>query len=107
FAGGARGTYLGCMQPGTDNVVDLQGPEDRQDLPDFDETTVSSQPQSVASEDGRTDWRVMTARLPDGYTVLVATDLERDQAAIRRLVALEAVVCLILVPIRGAARYAL
>ena len=49
----------------------------------------------------------MAARLPDGYTVIVATDLERDQAAIRRLVSIEAIVGLIVVTILGAAGYVL
>ncbi len=105
--GGAGSTYLGCVQPGDDTVVDLQGPDDEGDLPAFREGAVLSGPRSVNSVDGRTDWRVMTARVPEGYTVVVATDLERDQAAIRRLVSIEAIVGLIVVTVLGAAGYVL
>ncbi len=56
---------------------------------------------------GLASWRVMTARVPEGYTVVVATDLERDQAAIRRLVSIEAIVGLIVVTVLGAAGYVL
>jgi signal transduction histidine kinase len=105
--GGAGGAYLGCLLPGDDVVVDLQGPADRDDLPDFRRTAVSTRPQSVSSADGRTDWRVLIDQVPGGYGVVVGTDLERDQAAIRRLVAIEVIVGLIVLTILGAAGYVL
>jgi signal transduction histidine kinase len=105
--GGAGNTYLGCVPPGENRVVDLQGPDDHGDLPAFGESAVPTGPVSVNSVDGRTDWRVMTAELRDGYTVVVATDLERDQAAIRRLVSIEAIVGLIVVTLLGVAGYVL
>jgi signal transduction histidine kinase len=104
---GAGSTYLGCLQPGDDSVVDLQGPGDQGDLPAFTEGSVSSGPRSVTSVDGGTLWRVMSARLPDGFTVIVATDIERDQAAIGRLVSIEAIVGLIVVAVLGGAGYLL
>jgi signal transduction histidine kinase len=104
---GAGSTYLGCVLPGDDRVVDLQGPDDQDDLPAFGDGVVSSGPRSVSSPDGRTEWRVMTARVSDGFTVIVATNIERDQAAIRHLVSIEAIVGLIVVTVLGAAGYVL
>ena len=49
----------------------------------------------------------MTGDLPGGYTVVVGTDLERDQAAIRKLVSIEVIVGLIVLTILGAAGYVL
>ena len=49
----------------------------------------------------------MTGDLPGGYTVVVGTDLERDQAAIRQLVSIEVIVGLIVLTILGAAGYVL
>ena len=46
---GAGSTYLGCVQPGGDTVVDLQGPDDQGDLPAFGKGAVSSGPRSVSS----------------------------------------------------------
>jgi signal transduction histidine kinase len=105
--GGSRSAYLGCVRPGDDDVIDLQGPDDQTDLPHFTGQTVSSSPQSVTSSDGHTDWRVMAAQVPGGYTIVVATDVEHDQAAIRRLVSIEAIVGLIVLTILGAAGYVL
>jgi signal transduction histidine kinase len=101
--------YYGCVPPGSDEVVDLQGPADTGDLPALEEAGEHNwnQPSTVPSQDGRTDWRVMTGDLPGGYTLVVATDLERDQAAIRRLVSIEAIVGLIVLTILGAAGYLL
>jgi signal transduction histidine kinase len=104
---GAGSTYLGCVPPGDETVVPLQGPDDQDDLPAFGEGALSSRPQSLSSDDGRTDWRVITARAPEGFTVVVATNIERDQEAIRHLVALEAIVGVIVVTLLGAAGYVL
>jgi signal transduction histidine kinase len=103
--------FYGCIPPGTNEVVGLQGPSDTDDVPHLrdaaGEGDRQQQPGTVPSVDGRTDWRVMTGPLPGGYTLVVATDLERDQAAIRRLVSIEAIVGLIVLTILGAAGYVL
>jgi two-component system OmpR family sensor kinase len=88
-------------------VIDLQGPGDQGDLPAFSQGSVSSQPRSVSSVDGGTLWRVMSARLPNGYMVVVATDIERDQAAIGHLISIEVIVGLIVVTVLGVTGYLL
>jgi signal transduction histidine kinase len=101
--------FYGCITPGSNTVVDLQGPTDNDDLPDLRHIATESNtpPSSVPSVNGHTDWRVMTGRLPAGYTLVVGTDLGRDQAAIGRLVSIEAIVGLIVLTILGAAGYVL
>jgi signal transduction histidine kinase len=101
--------FYGCLPPGGDEAVALQGPADVDDLPKLaiaDEHDWD-RPSTVSSADGRTDWRVMTGDLPGGYTLIVATDLERDQKAIRKLVSTEAIVGLIVLTVLGAAGYIL
>jgi signal transduction histidine kinase len=101
--------YYGCQAPGSDDVVDLQGPPDRSSVPELDddlgEYGSHSRPATVSSADGRTDWRVLTGDLPGGYTLVIGTDLEGDEAAIRRLVRIEVVVGLIVLVLLGAAGY--
>jgi two-component system OmpR family sensor kinase len=89
--------------------VILQGPTDADDVPALDNLDAegSTNPRNVPSVNGHTDWRVMTGQLPGGYTLVVATDLGRDQAAITRLVAIEAIVGLIVLAVLGAAGYVL
>jgi two-component system OmpR family sensor kinase len=101
--------FIGCLPPGSDEVVPLQGPADVDDLPklEVDEEQDWDKPATVASEDGHTGWRVMTGDMPGGYTLIIATDLERDQAAIRRLVSIEVIVGLIVLTVLGAAGYVL
>jgi two-component system OmpR family sensor kinase len=101
--------FYGCVPPGSDEVVALQGPSDVDDLPEleFSDEQDWDHPATVSSADGKTDWRVMTGDMPGGYTLVVATDLERDQAAIRELVSIEVIVGLIVLTILGAAGYVL
>jgi signal transduction histidine kinase len=101
--------FYGCVPAGSDEVVALQGPEDVGELPELaiaDEEGWD-RPSTVSSADGRTQWRVMTGDLPRGYTLIVATELERDQAVIRKLVSVEVIVGLIVLTILGAAGYVL
>jgi len=101
--------FYGCVPPGSNTVVDLQGPTDNDDLPDLSHvaTGSSTPPSSVPSVNGHTNWRVMSGELAAGYTLVVGTDLGRDQAAIARLVSIEAIVGLIVLTILGAAGYVL
>jgi two-component system OmpR family sensor kinase len=90
-------------------VVNLQGPTDADDVPNLSDLGPESAtvPDNVPSVNGHTDWRVMTGPLPGGYTLVVATDLGRDHAAIGRLVAIEAIAGLIVLTILGATGYVL
>jgi two-component system OmpR family sensor kinase len=109
YQSGPNAFFIGCIPPGSDEIVALQGPEDVDELPKLEVAGEQhwDRPSTVASADGHTDWRVMTGDMPGGYTLIVATDLERDQAAIRRLVSIEAIVGLIVLTILGAAGYVL
>jgi signal transduction histidine kinase len=102
-------SFYGCVPPGSDEVVALQGPSDADDLPKLENADEQDwdAPATVSSTNGHTDWRVMTGDLPGGYTVVVGTDLERDQAAIRKLVSTEVIVGLIVLTILAAAGYIL
>ncbi|MCW2740710.1 MAG: Two component sensor protein histidine kinase [Blastococcus sp.] len=104
--------YAGCVPPGGDEVIDFQGPPDQDSLPVLGDAVLGKarsddKPVTVTSTDGRTDWRVMTGELPGGYTLVIGADLERDQAAIRRLVLIELIVGLIVLAVLGAAGYLL
>ena len=101
--------FYGCIPPGGDSVVILQGPTDADDVPDLSNVGPEddASPGNVPSVNGHTDWRVMSGQLPGGYTLFVATDLGRDQAAIGQLVSIEVIAGLIVLTILGAAGYVL
>jgi two-component system OmpR family sensor kinase len=103
--------YYACIPTGTDDVVALQGPPDAGDLPEVDEDDVADRrrdrPVTISSVDGRTKWRVMTGNLPDGYRLVIGTELERDEAAIGRLVRIQVIVGLIVLTFLGVAGYML
>jgi len=106
-----RAAYFGCLAPGSDELVDLQGPPDEESLPDVDPDRIAHgdlarHPDTVVAEDG-TGWRVMSGQLPRGYTLLVGADLEGDQRAISRLVRIELIVGLVVLTLLGVAGYAL
>jgi signal transduction histidine kinase len=62
---------------------------------------------AVESYGAHGDW-LMTARpMPDGYTLVVGTDVGRDDEVIGRLVALEVIVGLIVLTLLGATGYVL
>ena len=110
FPSGSSGIYIGCLPPAANGVADAQGPSDLEDLPNLagqPDGGVSGQPETVASADGRTQWRVMSTRLPSGYVVVIGLDLERDREAIRHLVLTEVIVGLIVLTLLGAAGYLL
>jgi two-component system OmpR family sensor kinase len=116
YQSGPEAYFYGCIPPGADEVVDLQGPSNVDALPDVEQLGEDvehlgehawDQPSTVPSSDGHRDWRVMTGNLPGGYTLVVATDLKGDQAAIRRLVSIEVIVGLIVLTVLGVAGYVL
>jgi two-component system OmpR family sensor kinase len=110
-------SFVACLSP--DGVVTVLGspPERGEDLPDVrdlgdhdhgrDGDGGPARPRTVSSGGGGADWRVVTADLPGGHTLVVGTDLARDQAAIGQLVALQVVVGLIVLVVLGIAGYLL
>jgi signal transduction histidine kinase len=106
----SRSDYYACIAPGTEAVTVLRGPlGDAGHLPDDDEIVddlrVGAPPVSVYSQDHRTLWRVVAVEGPDDWTVVVGTDVKRDQGAISRLVALQAIVGLVVLTVLGVAGY--
>jgi signal transduction histidine kinase len=119
--------YLACLPPaGSDDGVVEWGPSHNRaahpDLTKASERLASARQHvapndpgarpeplffTVAARDGSTSWRVAAMDLPRGYTVLLATNLDDDERAIGRLVAIEAIVGLIVLAVLGAAGYVL
>jgi two-component system OmpR family sensor kinase len=110
-------TYVACLSP--DGTVTVLGspPERGDDLPDVHDVGEDdhgrdggggpAHPRTVPSGGGGADWRIVTAELRGGHTLVVGTDLGRDQASIGRLVALQVVVGLIVLVVLGVAGYLL
>jgi two-component system OmpR family sensor kinase len=102
--------YIGCLAPGADQVVVVGGPEDDDDsLPAVDASsgTLPGGIRTVTSQDGTTSWRVATAPLGGGFTVVLGTDLSADSRTISRLVGLEVIVGLIVLSVMAGAGYLL
>jgi signal transduction histidine kinase len=105
-------TYIACLAPDDDEPIVLGGPRhSTKDMPALDGRVAEALrdgggPMSVHS-DGRTVWRMASGALPAGYTVVVGTDLRRDESAIGRLVRIEVIVGLIVLSVLGAAGYLL
>lgn len=108
----SRSEYYACIAPGTAAVTVLVGPlGDDDDLPADDEIVDALRPGggpvSLSSQDGHTVWRLVAVDRPDGWTIVVGTDVKRDQGAISRLVAIQGIVGLIILTVLGAAGYVL
>jgi signal transduction histidine kinase len=104
--------YYACIAPGADEATPAVAPLDRpRSLPDeeeiVDKVREHGETFTVPSDDGHTQWRVIAASGPDGWTLLVGTDLERDEGAIRRLISAQAIVGLIVLTVLAAAGYVL
>jgi two-component system OmpR family sensor kinase len=104
-------TYVGCLPPDEQEFVVVQGPmHNDADLPAVNASAKSDPSgviRTVAAQDGSTTWRVVTGKLPGGYTVVLATNLAEDTKTIGRLVALEVVVGLIVLAVLAVAGYLL
>jgi two-component system OmpR family sensor kinase len=104
--------YVACLAPDDDEPVVIGEPRSSHgDLPELDHKDVheldeGDGPATIKSS-GRTDWRMTSAELPGGYTLVVGTDLKGNQAAIGRLVRIEVVVGLIVLAILGITGYVL
>jgi signal transduction histidine kinase len=103
--------YIGCLPPGAGKLVVIGAPQDDDDgLPAIRPSSAGTLPggiRTVSSQDGATSWRVATAPLGGGFTVVVGTDLSADSRTINRLVGLEAVVGLIVLSVMAGAGYLL
>ena len=106
-----NGTYYACLPPNSDDLVVVLGPPSDDDLPEVTAPTAEDLAESdvttVRSADGSTDWRLIGGSLPGGWTVVIGSDISRDQAAIDRLVTIEVVVGLIVLVVLAAAGYGL
>jgi two-component system OmpR family sensor kinase len=105
-------SYAGCLDPGGAALVVVQGPaRSDDDLPDPGSLLAMHAPdgtlRTVAAQDGKTSWRVITGRLPGNYTLVLATNLDEDTKTIGRLVALEIAVGLIVLSVLAVAGYLL
>jgi signal transduction histidine kinase len=107
------GTFIACLAPGSDDLTVIAAPSSREGrVPDLAEEDVEdladgSPRTTVASYGRHGDW-LMTARaMPDGYTLVVGTDVGRDDEVIGRLVALEVIIGLIVLTVLGATGYVL
>jgi signal transduction histidine kinase len=108
----SRSEYYACINPASGAVNVLLGPqEDQRDVPDsdelLDEIRADGEPVSVRSEDRHDVWRVVAVDGPGGWTIVVGTDMERDQIAISRLIATQGIVGLVVLFVLGAAGYVL
>jgi signal transduction histidine kinase len=112
--------YLACLPPaGVRAPTVVWGPlHDRESLPDLAEVTgrlehgglpagAGTEIFTVPAENRSTSWRVAAVGLPRGYTAVLATDLADDEKVLRRLVAIETIVGMIVLSVLGAAGYLL
>ena len=105
-------TYVACLAPGAEEPIVLAGPRgEGADLPELDASVVAQLRDGAGPTDlgdgGRDDWRVASVELGGGYALVVGTEQRGDDAAIGRLVRIEAVVGLIVLTLLGAAGYLL
>ncbi|SFT47449.1 two-component system, OmpR family, sensor kinase [Geodermatophilus amargosae] len=119
-------TYLACVVPGDEDPVVVSGPLRTDELPDLDAEEVAEiavlatsaggprgegggpdgpRAETVTSGDGDTYWRVAAVRLPDGTTVVVGGDLDRDDRVIAQLGRIEIVVGLVVLVALGVTGY--
>ncbi|NEM08952.1 HAMP domain-containing histidine kinase [Geodermatophilus normandii] len=119
-------TYLACVVPGDEDPIVVSGPRRTDELPDLDADEVAEiavlaasaggprgegggpdgpRAETVTSGDGDTYWRVAAVRLPDGTTVVVGGDLDRDDRVIAQLVRIEIVVGLVVLVALGVTGY--
>ncbi len=117
------GTYVGCLAPGSDEVLVLAGPPSDDELPALDadafadlvEDPVADDPgprgpggtsgTTVASAHGDSAWRVIATQLPGGLIMVVGDDLDRDDRVIGQLVVIEVVVGLVVLAVLGLVGY--
>jgi two-component system OmpR family sensor kinase len=106
-------TYIACLAPGTDEVTVIAAPPNReQRVPQVDEDAVTELrdgpgPATIESSGAHNDWLMTAEQMPNGYTLIVGSDVGRDNQVIGRLVAIEVIVGLIVLTLLGATGYLL
>jgi two-component system OmpR family sensor kinase len=106
-------TYIACLAPGTDDVTVIAAPPNRDGrVPQIDAEAVAElrdglAPATVESSVAHSDWLMTADRMPNGYTLIVGSDVGRDNQVIGRLVAIEVIVGLIVLTLLGATGYLL
>jgi signal transduction histidine kinase len=103
--------YVACLPPDDDDPIVLAGPRgSARELPQLDgddAARLRNGAGATVRADGPGAFRMAAGDLRDGYTLIVGTNLHRDEAAIGRLVRIELVVGLIVLAVLGAAGYLL
>jgi two-component system OmpR family sensor kinase len=104
--------YVACLRPDSDTPVVIGAPRGpgydglpRLGAEAVEKLRAGDRPLTVWVDGER--WRMASGELPEGYTLIIGTDLETDQRAIRRLVRIELVVGLAVLVLLGAAGYVL
>jgi signal transduction histidine kinase len=110
----AADTYLACLAPGADEVDVIAVPPARggSRVPDIDEDDVADLrpgggPVTVRGGGPHGDWRLTAVPLREDYTLVVGSDVGRDDDAIGRLVVLQVLVGLAVLTLLGAMGYLL
>ncbi|MEU2347144.1 HAMP domain-containing sensor histidine kinase [Modestobacter sp. NPDC049651] len=106
------GSYLACVDA-TGRVRIFSLDNAKTTLPDLTGLTAAtaqdygSSPFTVRSQDRTTSWRIAVSQVSPDLAIVVGTDLADDRAVVRRLVALEVVVGLLVLVVLGVAGYML
>jgi len=104
--------YVACLAPDSDEPVVLGEPRGPggDELPELSEEAVEKLREGdrpiTVMVDGE-DWRMASGELPEGYTLIIGSDLDSDKRAIGRLVRIELVVGLAVLVLLGTAGYAM
>jgi signal transduction histidine kinase len=114
--------YIACLPPDGNRPNVVTGPYDHDDRPDVSTLGPATSGGegdggwanpggerfvTVPAADSGGSWRVTTAPLGGGWTLVVGIDLHHDQEIIGRLVWLEVIVGLVVLTVLGAAGYLL
>jgi two-component system OmpR family sensor kinase len=116
------GTYVACVRPDSGELVVVFGPPSEDQLPDVDSEILadvlagdSDGPgprlpgrgdlATVESANGDEAWRLTATQLPGGPTIVVGSDLDRDDRLIGQLVIIEVVVGLVVLALLGLVGY--
>ncbi len=106
-------TYLACAESGSEEIVVIAAPPSHDErVPDLDGDAVAelrggSSPIALSSPGPHGAWLMTARELPNGFTLVVGTDVGRDDEVIGRLVVIEVLAGLIVLTLLGATGYVL